>query len=176
MCRTAPHGPTPAPILCAVQYLRPQQCRRRVCRCGQHPAWPAPLWRTHYSEIDRIEMTTLQPSGRLPQGSLVPDRTGFSPSVFRFFAEFPQRKPNYLGIFHPFRCKQGTYPKRPPCIILQLARTILQLARIILQLSCIILQLYPPFPREITPPRRQPKPRSPQKSSPLRDLSRRGNA
>ena len=111
VCRTAPHGPTPAPILCAVQYLRPQQCRRRVCRCGQHPVWPAPPWRTHYSEIDRIEMTTLQPSGRLPQGSLVPDRTGFSPSVFRFFAEFPQRKPNYLGNFHPFRCKQGTYPK-----------------------------------------------------------------
>ena len=148
--------------------------------CGQHLVWPAPPWRTHYSEIDRIEMTTLQPSGRLPQGSLVPDRTGFSPSVFRFFAEFPQRKPNYLGNFHPFRCKQGTYPKSRRCIILQLARTILQLARIILQLariilqlSCIILQLYPPFPREITPstpPAEAEKP--PKKFPPSRFLTK----
>ena len=180
MCRTAPHGTTPVPILYAVQYLRPQQRRRRVCRCGQHLVWPAPLWRTHYSQIDRIEMTTLHPSGRLPQGSLAPDRTGFSPSVFRFFAEFPQRKPNYLGNFPSIPLQTRHLPKKPPCIILQiartilqLARTILQLARTILQLSCIILQLYPPFPREITPstpPAEAEKP--PKKFPPSRSLTK----
>jgi hypothetical protein len=74
-------------------------------------AGAASTWHFDYSQIAKIEMSTLHPSGRLPQGSLVPDRTGFSPSVFRFFAEFPQRKPDLFGIFSPSRCKQGTYPK-----------------------------------------------------------------
>ena len=53
-----------------------------------HPLENAFPWRIHYSEIDRIEVST--PLAPCSSQRISLNRTEFSAADFRFFAEYPQ--------------------------------------------------------------------------------------